>query len=189
MLCFTAQLIDYSWADWHGLRDHLREVLWKDIFKFNACTTASELCEWVQVEIDVYITHHKYQVKLLSSPQFSAEQKSFLHLYQQNKSSESKVKFKQASNRCKMVLEAVKLAYATKTKQLSIPRNLALGTLGELLIVFSKKVNLLYLLYSVDRRCCLLHFIRQNCLLKTFLRTLIWMTLLFLDLYSLLELI
>ena len=38
-------------------------------------------------------------------------------MYQQNKSSESKVKFRQASNRCKMVLEAVKLAYATKTKE------------------------------------------------------------------------
>ena len=38
-------------------------------------------------------------------------------LYQQNKSSESIVKFRQASNRCKMVLEAAKLAYATKTKE------------------------------------------------------------------------
>ena len=38
-------------------------------------------------------------------------------MYQQNKSSESKVKFKQASNRCKRVLEAAKLAYANKTKE------------------------------------------------------------------------
>ena len=38
-------------------------------------------------------------------------------MYQQNKSSESKVKFTQASNCCKRVLEAVKLAYATKTKE------------------------------------------------------------------------
>ena len=38
-------------------------------------------------------------------------------MYQQNKSSESKVKFRQASNRCKRVLEAAKLAYATKTKE------------------------------------------------------------------------
>ena len=37
-------------------------------------------------------------------------------MYQQNKSSESKVKFRQASNRCKRVLETAKLAYATKTK-------------------------------------------------------------------------
>ena len=38
-------------------------------------------------------------------------------MYQQNKSSESKVKFRQASNRCKNVLEAAKLAYANKTKE------------------------------------------------------------------------
>ena len=41
----------------------------------------------------------------------------FFRLYQQNKSSESKVKFRQANNRCKRVLEATKLAYATKTKE------------------------------------------------------------------------
>ena len=66
----------------------------------------------------------------------------------------------------------------------SLPRNLALDTFGELLIVFSTKVNLLYLLYSTDRRCCLLHLIKQNYLLKTFPRTLILMTLVFLYLFS-----
>ena len=34
------------------------------------------------------------------------------HLYQKDKSSESKVKFRQASNRCEKVLEAAKYAYA-----------------------------------------------------------------------------
>ena len=38
-------------------------------------------------------------------------------MYQQYKSSESKVQFRQASNHCKRVLEAAKLAYATKTKE------------------------------------------------------------------------
>ena len=41
----------------------------------------------------------------------------FFRLYQQNKSSESKVEFRQASNRCKRVLEAAKLAYANKIKE------------------------------------------------------------------------
>ena len=41
----------------------------------------------------------------------------FFHLYQHNKSSESKAKFRPASNHCKKVLEAAKLAYATKTKE------------------------------------------------------------------------
>ena len=38
-------------------------------------------------------------------------------LYQREKSSDSKVKFRQASNRCERVLEAAKLAYANKTKE------------------------------------------------------------------------
>ena len=38
-------------------------------------------------------------------------------MYQKDKSSESKVKFRQASNCCKKVLEAVKLVYASKTKE------------------------------------------------------------------------
>ena len=38
-------------------------------------------------------------------------------MYQQGKSSESKVKFRQASNHCKRVLEAAKLAYTNKTKE------------------------------------------------------------------------
>ena len=38
-------------------------------------------------------------------------------MYQQNKSSESKVEFGQASNHCKRLLEAAKLVYATKTKE------------------------------------------------------------------------
>ena len=38
----------------------------------------------------------------------------FFRLHQQNKSSESKVNFRQASNRCKKILEDAKLAYANK---------------------------------------------------------------------------
>ena len=48
-------------------------------------------------------------------------------------------------------------------------------TFGELLILFSTKVNLLHL-YSTAWRCCLLHLLKQNYLLKTFLRTLILIT-------------
>ena len=122
---FHRMAYDYSCADWDGLRDHLRDVPWEDIFKLSASAAASEICEWVQVGIDVYIPHLKYQVKPHSSPWFSAacaaaivHRNHFFRLSQQNKSSESKVKFRQASsNRCKRVLEAAKLAYATKTKE------------------------------------------------------------------------
>ena len=60
---------DYPCADWNRLSDHLRDVPWEDIFKLSASAAASELCEWVQVGIDVYIPH---QVKPHSSPWFSA---------------------------------------------------------------------------------------------------------------------
>ena len=76
-----------------------------------------------------------------------------------------------------------------KQKSPSFPRNLALGTFGKLLMVFSTKVNLLYFLYLTTWRCCLLHLIKQNYLLKAFLRTLILMALVSLYLFSLLELI
>ena len=82
---------------------------------------ASEFCEWVQVGLDVYIPHRKYQIKPHSSPWFSAacgaaivHRNHFFRLYQQNKSSESKIKFRQANNRCRRVLEAAKLAYTKK---------------------------------------------------------------------------
>ena len=92
----------------------------------------------------------------------------FFHLYQQNKFSEPKVKFRQASNHCKRVLEAAKLACANETKDCIFPRNLARGTFGKMPIVSSIKVNLVYFLYSTARSCCLLHLINQNCLLKIF---------------------
>ena len=69
---FHRVVYDYSRADWDGLRDHLRDVSWEDIFKLSASAAASEFCEWVQVGIDVYIPHRKYKVKLHSSPWFSA---------------------------------------------------------------------------------------------------------------------
>ena len=62
---------DYSHGDLASLCDYLRDVPWEDIFKLSASAAASEFCEWVQVGIDVYIPHHKYQVKPHSSPWFS----------------------------------------------------------------------------------------------------------------------
>ena len=172
---------DYSRADWDGLHDHLRDVPWEDIFKLDASTAASEFCEWVQVGIDVYISHHKYQVKPHSSPWFSAactaaivHRNHLFCLYQQNKSSESKVSSDRLVIVAKGFLKLPNLHMLLKQSP-SLPRNLALWTFGKLLIVFSTKVNLLYLPYSTDRRYCLLHLIKQNYLLKTFPRTQILM--------------
>ena len=84
-------------------------------------------CKWILwvglVGIDVCIPYCKYQVKPQSSLWFSstfattiAHRNHSFHFHQQDISSESKVKLRQASNHCKKVLEAVKLAYANKTK-------------------------------------------------------------------------
>ena len=116
---------DYSSTDWDDPRNHLRNVPWEDIFKLGASVLL--LVNFVnrfKVGIDVYIPHHKYQVKPHSSSWFPAacaaaiaHRNHFFCLYQQNKSSGSKVKFRQASNYCKKVLEATKLAYTNKTKE------------------------------------------------------------------------
>ena len=172
---FHRMAYDYSRADWDGLRDHLRDVPWEHIFKLGASAAASEFCEWVQVGIDVYIPHRKCQVKPHPSPWFSAacaaaivHRNHFFRLYQQNKSSESKVKFRQASNRCKRVLKLPNLHMLLKQESPSLPGNSALRTFGKLLIVFSAKVNLLYLLYSTNWRCCLLHPDKAKLFAKNF---------------------
>ena len=73
---------------------------------------------------DLYIPHRKYQVKPHSAPWFSAScaaaivhRNHYFRLHQKDKSSDSKVKFRGASNRCKRVLKAAKLAYANKTEE------------------------------------------------------------------------
>ena len=95
---------DYSRADQDSLPDHLRDIPWEDIFKLSASAAASEVC----VGIVVYIPHRKYQAKPHLFPWFSASfaaaiahRNHFFHLYQKDKSSESKKKFGQASNCCK----------------------------------------------------------------------------------------
>ena len=147
----------------------------EDIFKFGASVPGTDVCECVLVGTDEYISHCKCQVKPHSSPWFSAacataiaHRNHFFHLYQQIKLFTYEVIFRKASNHCERVFEAAKLGYANETKNLLLPRNLALATFGELLGVLTTKTNLLYILYLTDLRCCLQLLI--NCLLKTILK-------------------
>ena len=103
---------------------------------------------------------------------------SDVHNYQTVSSTTDKI-FKLSPNLHKLI----------KEKSPSIPRNLALGTFGELPNSVLNKVNLLYLLYSTAWKCRLPHLIKHNCLLETFLRTLILITQLSLCRFSFLELI
>ena len=113
---------DYSHPDWDGLRDHLRDFPWAGVFRLSASAAVNEICECVQLGIDVYTPHRKYQAKPHSSPWFpvpcfavTVHKNHFFCLYQKDKFSDSKVKFRQVSNCSKRFLEAAKLAYANKT--------------------------------------------------------------------------
>ena len=52
---------DYSHADWDGLHDHLRDIPRVNIFKLSTSAAPSELYEWVQVGIEVFIPRCNYQ--------------------------------------------------------------------------------------------------------------------------------
>ena len=102
---FNCIVFDHSLADWDGLHDHLRDVSWENIFKLSTSAADSEFYEWVEVGFDVYIPHRKCQVKPHSSPWFSTafaaaiiHRNHFFRLFQQHKSSESKVKFGQGNS-------------------------------------------------------------------------------------------
>ena len=143
---------------------------------------------------------------------------TFFLLYQQSKSFESKVKFRQASNFCKSVLEAAKLAYEAKTKVSITFKKTGCQGFWRVANRFLNKVKSaipsLFNCVETDRqtdrqtergrqtdreidrdrerhreRCCLLPLIIQHCLQKTFLITLILMTRVSFYLFFLLELI
>ena len=116
------------------------------------------------------IQYNPHQVKPHSSPWFSAawgaaivHRNPFFHLYQQNISFESKAKFRLASNHCKSVLEAAKLAYATKI------RNLALMIFFQIPNIFNKSKSAIPPLFIGLE-------VLSSASNKTFLRTLILMS-------------
>ena len=105
----------------------MRDVSWEEIFKFCASAAASEFCKWVQVGIDVYNPHRKYQIKPHSSLWCAVacaaaiiNRNHFFRLYQQYKSAES--------DRLVMVAKGfLKLSNLhIKEKSLSLHRNLTL---------------------------------------------------------------
>ena len=47
----------YSKADWDGLRDHLRDAPWLDIFTYDSTYAAKEIIEWVEIGLTAtYLT-------------------------------------------------------------------------------------------------------------------------------------
>ena len=112
----------------------------------------------------------------------------FFLLYQQNKSSEPKVKFRQASNRCKRVLEAAKLAYATKTKESITSQKLSSRDFWRIVnSVLNKGKPAIPPLFN-GQEVWSSASDKAKLFAKSFLRTLVLMTRVSLCLFSLLEL-
>ena len=120
---FHRKVHDYTRADWDGFRDHLRDIPWDNIFERGVHYAATEFSEWVRLGMDVYVPHRKFQVRPHSSPWFTpacaaaiAHRNHYYNLYHRNNSDESKTLFRQASNRCKRVIEHAKLQYTERTR-------------------------------------------------------------------------
>ena len=84
------------------------------------------------------------------------------------------MRFRQIRNHCRRFLEAAKPTFTDNTKVYHFPK--ALRNYNKLLLVFSARVNFLYILCLTALKCYLLFMIKQNCLQKTFLRNHILMT-------------
>ena len=124
----------------------MRDAPWDDIFKLGASPAASDFCELAQLVL-IYIPHRKYQIKPHLSPWFSSacsaaivHRNHILHLYQMDKSPDTLMI-------AEGFLKLPNLHMLIKQKSPLLPKNLALVAFGKLLIVFSTKLNLLYLLY------------------------------------------
>ena len=90
--------------------------------QLSASAIASEICQWVQVGIVVYIPYHIYVVKPHSSPWFSAACAATI-VHRSYFFACTKSKVQKAGNQYKRVLEAAKLAYANKTRVHHFPES------------------------------------------------------------------
>ena len=113
----------------------------------------------------------------------------FFHLYQKDTSSESKVKFREASGRCKWVLEPAKLAYANKTREFITSQKLGSRDFWQIAnSVLNKGKSAIPPLFN-DPEVMSSASDKVKLFAENFLKTLILMTQVSLYLFSLLELI
>ena len=121
------------------------EVPWKNLFNLDPFVTASEFCEWADVDFDVCIPHRNYQFKFHSSSSFLAFYVAstvyvshFSPLHQQSKYSISKFKQRETSKRCKRVLDLLNLHKLIKGDSVPPHKKFFLATFGKLLIKFQE---------------------------------------------------
>ena len=107
----------------NALKKQTSKKVAETTFKLGAFAAASEFCEWVQVGIDIYIPHHKYQVKPHSSPWFSAACATTIVHRNHFFVCTNRINFlnlNESSNRLVIIKgswSCAKFAYANKTKE------------------------------------------------------------------------
>ena len=52
----------FNKADWDCFRDYLQDVPWLGIFRHNVNKAGKEISDWIQIGIDCFIPHRKYQL-------------------------------------------------------------------------------------------------------------------------------
>ena len=92
------------------------------IFKHNATYAAKEITEWVEIGIDYYIPHRKFQLKTHSPcfiPSCAAaivHCNHYFHQYHRNATPENNKLFCDTCNHCKRVLKEERPSYAETTR-------------------------------------------------------------------------
>ena len=172
---FHCTAFDHFFADWEGLCDHLRDVLREDVFKHDTSAGAAEFCEWVQVGNEVYTPHRKYHAQchfygctatLAQNTYFVCTNRIYLKwlIWSSDRLVIVAKRFLKPPNLFMLTKPKSILPWVTFQK---------LGSHNFLLIANSvlNEVKSAILLYLMVLMCFLLHLIKQNFLLKTFLRT------------------
>ena len=108
----------------YSFRAFIRDIPWRDgLGSLPAGSCASELAEWIQIGIDEYIPHRRYQLKPHSAPWFSsdcaaalADRNRLFNLYRSNECCDTKQAFQFSRNKCKKVFNKAKKRYQKSVK-------------------------------------------------------------------------
>ena len=121
---FHRTTYDYNGADWDSFRAFIRDIPLSDGFcSLPASTCAAELAEWIQIGIDEYIPHRRYQLKPHSAPWYSsdcaaaiADRNRHFHRYRRNECPDTLRAFSISRNKCKKVFNKAKKRYQKSVK-------------------------------------------------------------------------
>ena len=182
------------WTDQEDLHNHLRDVPCQDNFKLLllllAYVTGSRL-ELMFLSLIINIRGNIIQLQPTQQCSAAIAHKKIISFVGTDRINLLLLKWSpgRLAFVAKGFLKLPNLSLLLKQKESITFQKVAPLTIGKLIKIFSIKLNLLYLIYLMALKYRLLQVIRQNCLLITFLRTLILMIQVPLYLLSLLKVI